>query len=407
MTLAIRGHIVFGVLAFVILALSGVAVAARPDTKALCAECHASSAALVKKAVVHKPVSSGECTACHNPHVSRHTGLLDEAGAALCYGCHEKKKGFEGQSVHGPVKKGECAVCHEPHSSQYRGLLKDSLSEQCFKCHKKDDVIKDKVVHPVVKKGDCTVCHDPHAAGGNWLLRKPPGKLCADCHNGKTAKAPGAHSGFRIAGSDCTSCHAAHSSDSHSMLRVRRHKPFDDGSCSSCHAKAGALAEKGQSLCLKCHKNTLDTFNKRYNHLVKGYSTNLCLDCHAPHASDVKGLMRADQETACYACHADTKAFSDSSKHRHPKVKRCDICHASHASDNRFFMRDGGTNTCITADCHPTQGKFSHPQGENILDPRSSESMDCVSCHNPMGTFEEMNLRGEKVSGLCEQCHKM
>ena len=95
----------------------------------LCFKCHPEAKELVNAKVLHKPVSKGACTACHNPHVSRHAGLLNDTGEKLCYKCHEKNDGFVGEVVHEPLKKGQCLQCHAPHSSDNSGLLRQSLSE--------------------------------------------------------------------------------------------------------------------------------------------------------------------------------------------------------------------------------------------------------------------------------------
>ena len=36
----------------------------------------------------HSPVVDAECTACHNPHVSRFSALLRERPGPLCASCH-------------------------------------------------------------------------------------------------------------------------------------------------------------------------------------------------------------------------------------------------------------------------------------------------------------------------------
>ena len=55
----------------------------------VCFQCHKQS--LFQKKVVHQPLSKGQCTACHNPHVAPHEGLLKENIKNLCFSCHKKE----------------------------------------------------------------------------------------------------------------------------------------------------------------------------------------------------------------------------------------------------------------------------------------------------------------------------
>ncbi|MEE9561479.1 MAG: cytochrome c3 family protein, partial [Thermoanaerobaculia bacterium] len=57
------------------------------DQKKVCLDCHDLEDALGAK-VTHAPVESGECTACHNPHVARYGALLRERPGPLCAQCH-------------------------------------------------------------------------------------------------------------------------------------------------------------------------------------------------------------------------------------------------------------------------------------------------------------------------------
>jgi predicted CXXCH cytochrome family protein len=66
-----------------------------------------------------------------------------------------------------------------------------------------------------------------------------------------------------------------------------------------------------------------------------------------------------------------------------------------------------GVETCSTERCHPTQGRFTHPVGKDIIDPRSGSSLDCSTCHNPMGSPEEYILRDGKDRDLCIKCHQV
>lgn len=379
----------------------------KKSTMELCLECHPASAAITQRQNVHKPVKLGLCTACHNPHVSRHSGLLGFKKEDLCYSCHDRQKGFTGEVVHKPVFEGECLACHDSHSTDSPGLLKKLASEVCFECHPKEDLLAKKNVHPQVARGNCMVCHAPHASDRLGLLGRDRKALCTECHGTESAQFAGLHAGYDVSGTDCLGCHSPHSSDRPAMLRANLHKPFEEKKCTGCHLpKTWELVKAGIGLCTECHKASMPGFNKINSHLVAGVSDNVCTSCHNPHASDEKDLLSDKQDRVCYSCHNDTKRFAAGSKHVHPKLDTCSDCHTSHASNNRFFLAEGD-GTCSVEQCHPTQGVFTHPVGEKIIDPRSKAPMNCSTCHNPMGSPESSILRLGKDVELCIQCHQV
>ncbi len=378
------------------------------DTSSLCMECHSETKALTERESVHLPVKEGKCTACHNPHVSRHSGLLEDRDGRLCSRCHEPDKGFTGETVHEPVAEGKCLVCHDAHSSDYKGLLMDRGGRSCFKCHKEEEILAKENVHPEVKRHNCTVCHDPHSSGSVGLLVKDRTSLCSDCHYNPSNLSARACA-YEAEGSDCVGCHSPHSSDRPALLKASLHKPFEEKNCAVCHGEDGTgkiVSRTDTDLCTECHNSVMASFNRINSHLIPGKDNLVCTNCHNPHASDVKHLMKDREERVCYSCHMDTKYYVANSNYTHPKLNRCTTCHTSHGSDNQFFLAAGG-NTCSTAECHPTQGTFTHPIGEKIIDPRSRLPMTCSTCHNPMGSPEEFILRLEKDRELCIQCHQV
>lgn len=376
------------------------------DTFALCLECHPKTKDLTMKGRVHQPLKEGKCTECHNPHVSKHPTLLSDIGSELCYNCHDRKKGFIGIVVHRPVEEGNCLVCHNAHSSDIKALLKKAGGDGCFSCHPKEGIIAKKNIHPEVRKGNCLSCHNPHASDREGLLNKDRRSLCAGCHT-ETVAFANMHMGYKVGGSDCLGCHSPHSSNRKGILKASLHKPFEENKCSSCHvAGSTAVVRTGMSLCVDCHKTSMEGFNKISNHLILGKNDSSCNSCHNPHASDERYLLKDKEKRVCYECHTDTKDYVAKSAHKHPKIGACLDCHVAHGSNDLFFLSKG-SNTCSQEKCHETQGTFTHPIGEKIIDPRSKVAMDCSTCHNPMGSPESSILRFEKDKELCVQCHQM
>ena len=391
-------------LLFILLFLPGGAFAIR-NTRALCLECHPGASSIISRKNVHKPVELGLCTSCHNPHASRHSKLIGYDVNELCYTCHEKRKLLAGDTVHKPVKEGKCLECHDPHSTDAGRLLKKSAAEGCYQCHPKKDIAGKKIVHPEVRKGNCLACHAPHSSTREGLLIKDRIELCAGCHPSSSLTA--SHGGMPLAGVDCAGCHSPHSSDRAGLVNANLHRPFEEKKCNLCHAGSSVKTiTEGAGLCLKCHEETLEGFNKRYSHLVTGVTPNPCVLCHSPHSSDGRFLFRDRENRVCYSCHKDTKNNEEKSKFRHSKLNVCLDCHTGHASDSRYFMVKG-EDTCSTEKCHQTQGRFTHPVGEKAIDPRSSTPMSCSTCHNPMGSPEEFILRAGKDRELCVQCHQI
>ncbi|MFQ5899970.1 MAG: cytochrome c3 family protein [Thermodesulfobacteriota bacterium] len=371
-------------------------------------ECHSEIREKIETEEAHMPVKEGRCAECHNPHTSKHTGLLNYLPGKLCFQCHEEEKGFAGPFVHEPVEAGGCLFCHQHHSSIYKGLLKKTGSDLCFECHLKQEVIIRAIVHKPVEEGNCAACHLPHSSDEEKLLLKDKRELCIGCHTGQDEAFAQSHLDYSVVSSDCLSCHSPHSSDRKGLLRVNLHKPFADNNCSACHLTDSIeVLKDGISLCMKCHEDTREGFYKTYSHLTAGKKTNACNNCHNPHASDRKGLLRDREDRVCYQCHADTRQYVAESKFTHPNLENCSDCHTPHGSNNALFLTLVGEAQCSAEQCHPAQGRFTHPVGEEIIDPRSKMPMDCSTCHNPMGAPEQFILRSGKDRELCIPCHQL
>ncbi len=60
------------------------------DQAEACLMCHDDIADLMDSPVVHPPAAESECSACHNPHVSRFSSLLNQSPGLLCATCHRE-----------------------------------------------------------------------------------------------------------------------------------------------------------------------------------------------------------------------------------------------------------------------------------------------------------------------------
>jgi len=363
----------------------------------VCFQCHERST--YKNKVVHAPVAGDRCTACHNPHVARFKGLLSYDKEELCYSCHDREsKAFQNGRIHQPVRQGNCLACHDPHVSAEKGLINGRLVDRCFSCH---EDLQENNTHPhkPFAKGDCLACHRPHVADNNQLLISSSEKICFTCHTNDTVNQVHKNYPQKIKG--CLSCHDPHGSNRQGMVRNRLHEPYATG-CNDCHKKGDTTV--ATEVCLDCHADKGEAAYSIHNHLSAN-TGNSCTNCHSPHAGDGTGLLKAKERQVCRSCHEDTfKRYGDKT-YVHPEIgTNCSKCHAVHGSNRRAMLKQDGNDIC--SQCHETQGKFSHPVGEKIRDPRTGQMMTCVSCHNPHGTSfqHQLILSGQKV--LCIQCHQ-
>lgn len=364
-----------------------------------CFECHDRSE--FKGKVVHAPLKAGNCQSCHNPHVSRHEGLLLESQKELCFSCHQSlQKRVDAKSVaHAPVRRGECSSCHDPHAADHQDLLSGSLAQSCRNCHAGLDA-KFARKHAPFAQGRCNACHDPHAANDYRLIKRSDPGLCLGCHTQKE-QLQKTHMGRSPQSMECLDCHNPHGGDRNALLRTNRHDPFAAGNCRACH---GAQKD-GMAVCTQCHTDVLETFNHTGNHLLGAGKENPCTSCHTPHASDRTGLMPGSPGSVCRDCHADTFERRQDMLHHHPDWEDCASCHAVHGSDYPTMLKDEPDKVC--AECHERHTTFVHPIGRQAIDPRNQRPMTCISCHDPnVGTMFKYNLRGSGERGLCVECHQ-
>lgn len=89
----------------------------------LCSGCHEGTSpteAVAAGLWVHGPVSTGDCTQCHNAHAGREQYMLEVPTDALCAGCHA-----QGTLVNLPEHQDrtDCVPCHTVHVGKDSRLL--------------------------------------------------------------------------------------------------------------------------------------------------------------------------------------------------------------------------------------------------------------------------------------------
>ena len=365
-------------------------------TAAICFSCHERDS--FQKRVKHEPAVNEDCLTCHNPHVARFSGLLMEQVQDVCFSCHSELADEQQQGmVHKPFKQGECLSCHKPHASDQAGLLIERPSDICFNCHT-DLPRKFKNTHSPYAKGKCATCHKPHQSPYANLLIKKPYSLCLGCHPLGSLRQK--HRNYPAELGNCGSCHNPHGSDRPALIRNILHEPYADG-CQDCHAGKGVPVLI--DTCLECHSEISDQMASSHNHLIR-YKDNGCMACHTPHAGEDNRLLKEKKELhICGKCHEATFKRHDTAEFKHSMTDACNNCHAPHGSNHPAMAKAPINSVC--GECHEQHSSFTHPIGENILDPRTGQMMTCTSCHASKGTNYDYHTRFNRKKALCLQCH--
>lgn len=375
------------------------------DQKRLCLSCHEIAA----KRVTHAPVTAGECSACHNPHVARYQALLRDRPGPLCARCHDGlARELEKKTRHRPVAEGRCAACHAPHGSDHRGLLVSASPELCLGCHPAAAAWKQRrVQHSPFAKGSCETCHDPHSSERPGLLKRGVAELCRSCHPAGAALRR-SHGGQPVENAACGQCHEPHASDRKGLFREAVHAPFADGGCAKCHPGPGAAnpfatVKPIDELCGSCHAKAVETARGAgFPHVSAGGGR--CTSCHNPHTGE-KGLLLKAQQSLCAGCHDPGGARSGGKGRRltHQDFD-CTTCHQAHGGSRPLLFVDDPAQTC--GSCHSHQHGVVHPLGEKARDPRNGMPMDCGSCHGIHRSDGEKLLFEADLRMLCVGCHK-
>lgn len=114
----------------------------------------------------HMPYAEKNCQGCHD---FKAANLLIAPANELCFVCH--KNFIQGPNVHGPVAVGDCLACHVPHDSKYTSLLQQERSTICTKCHIEKRLAENMHIQVISHNMDCVDCHDPHSGVAHYFLK--------------------------------------------------------------------------------------------------------------------------------------------------------------------------------------------------------------------------------------------
>ena len=233
-------------------------------------------------------------------------------------------------------------------------------------------------------------------AANNAFAAGPGPEVCANCHESAAAYykssvhgQKGNRRGPANAG-ECSLCHGD------GTEHVKASGGRGVGGLKNPGGKSASMAtDDKNAICLGCHAGgSKRTHWEGSTHQARG---NACTSCHTMHATD-RVLTKLTQPQVCFACHKQQRAEVNRT-FRHPIVEgkvACSDCHNPHGSIGKALMkRDSVVETCYQ--CHAEKrGPFVHPH-EPVTE-------DCSLCHNPHGTVADSMLK-VRPPFLCHQCH--
>jgi predicted CXXCH cytochrome family protein len=327
------------------LVFAGLSHAARAPAPAgpgeACESCHDAWAA---KKVVHPPVKSGLCFACHvSTSESQHSFGLTGEGKAMCLQCHSARNGLK--VLHPPVSEGLCLNCHDPHGSDHLARLRQGVFETCTACHPSKRMqneaaeTKHGALDPKENPKVCVACHDPHQSNfEKRLVAWPPMNVCFQCHD-KQLETP---TGSIIALKGWVEQHPD---------AGMRHGPVREGRCPDCHEPHGTsewrmlkgsfpgtpyapfAGAETYGLCFRCHDQRL-VLEQRFGDV-------------APSQEDPsKDLAWGTSDAGTRLLRAGVTGFRNGDENLHfrhvnkyDKGRPCRLCHDVHASENAKHIR--------------------------------------------------------------------
>jgi DmsE family decaheme c-type cytochrome len=264
------------------------------------------------------------------------------AGEKICARCHDVQDRHFANTLHAKVfrenpgndlERRVCEACHGPGSNHVRNPTDRSALI---------GFTKDWGTPTAVQNDQCLRCHDggerlhwPGSTHANNLLG------CSDCHN--------------------------------PMARL---------------SAAGLLAKPSISeTCQTCHVQQKAEFRRR-SHMPLPEGKMSCADCHNPHGSVTRPLLKADSvNEVCYACHAEKRG--PLLWEHAPVRERCTNCHRPHGSNYDMLLVAARPYLC--QQCHNT------PLGHSSLFYNASQTAAAAL----QGGTQSARVIGRS----CQNCH--
>ncbi len=281
-------------------------------------------------------------------------------------------------SLHQPIKKGESCVSG--------------------KCHAKK-LKENRYVHAPVATGACILCHGDTKAKPPYGLLRTGQDLCLSCHKDMMPVLKQARSVHKPVERNCTGCHNPHSAGSKVLLR-----------------------ESPETLCITCHKKATPEFVARIQepglHSHKPVADGKCANCHAPHVSNFKHLLKKGPKEVdlCFSCHKEMAEKVKKAAFKHGPVREglCNACHLPHVSPNikmlkyffveKFYNPFDPTVYSLCFKCHKesvvlnkrTATLTNFRNGDrnlHFLHVNREKGRTCLACHEVHAGSQERKIR--------------
>ncbi len=257
-------------------------------------------------------------------------------------------------------------------------------AKSCGSCHALEDVHASHSMHVsafvagahgVAPEGACEACHGP----GSEHAKRPDirGLIIAYTHGSATP--------VEVQVRTCLGCHAG-GARQHWIGSVHERRGL---SCTDCHNPMARLSPEGlmakasvNEVCSTCHRDIRVQFNRR-SHMPLPEGQISCVDCHNPHGSFTKPLLKtATANETCFTCHADKRGpflFEHA-----PVRESCLNCHTPHGSNHAnltvlpvpMLCRQCHTNSGHPNDLLTRQGLRS-----GIAPDERVMARGCLNCH--------------------------
>ena len=225
-------------------------------------------------------------------------------------------------------------------------------------------------------QGSCESCHGP----GSQHAKNPaaPGLIIAFTHDSKTPIETQTHV--------CLSCHVG-GARQHWLGSVHQERGLG---CTDCHNPMARLSAEGvlandsiNQVCATCHQDIRAQFNRR-SHMPLPEGQISCVDCHNPHGSITKPLLKTDSvNETCQTCHAEKRGpflFEHA-----PVAENCLNCHTPHGSNQENLLvlpMPMLCQQCHTNDNHPNDLLTRQGLRNGLAPDERVMGRSCLTCHS-------------------------
>jgi len=258
-------------------------------------------------------------------------------------------------------------------------------AKSCVACHAQENMQASHTLHVASFRAGaantgpqaaCESCHGP----GSEHAKDPtaPGLIIAFTHDAKTS--PQVQAGV------CLSCHAG-GARQHWIGSIHQNRGL---SCTDCHNPMARLSPEGvlakssiNEVCATCHQDIRAKFNRR-SHMPLPEGQMACTDCHNPHGSITKPLLKTDTvNETCYTCHAEKRGpflFEHA-----PVRANCLNCHDAHGSNQQTLLVAPIPmlcQQCHTMTLHPNDLQSAAGLGNGPHPDERLIGRGCLTCHS-------------------------